>query len=280
MKNYFYILFAILYISCDSDDEVETIVEPFRADVFVNLTTLDGRINNDEEIQIDFIIYDSANQFDFIEYQWVYTSDDTTILGEKNQFQKLIFKRVSDVYSYSYIIPEADLYSLLLIDPDSLFQNDQIDFTWKIFNSTEDLVEENQSEVKIKIDCSIQDDFLTGRYIVESLNNCIIFGCNNNIKEDTILIAKSDEKDHRELPLIYIEIFDFDLKIKFTCSGIYVPSQNIEAGCGGPGVGFKSDQISPFIYEDDSTIKFEFISDYMNECGIRSTEEVTLRKIE
>ena len=151
MRNYLYICLAILYISCDSDDQVATIVEPFRADVFVNFTTLDGRINNDEEIQIDFIIYDSANQFDFIEFKWAYTSDDTTILGEENQLQKMIFKRVSDVYSYSYIIPEADLYSLLLVDPDSLSHNDQIDFTWKIFNSKEDLVQENQSEVNKKI---------------------------------------------------------------------------------------------------------------------------------
>lgn len=283
-----YLLFPFVFIllfSCDSSEsEPFEELEPFKVVVDLNTSILNGHIKDDEEVEISFVVFDSADIFSNLMIEWQYTSNDTIQEVIEVQIDKARFQTSGDSLIFHYLIPEEEFYSLFFANVDSIsvFNNDYFTFQWTVFDGTGMILQNAIATSLIQIKCMVNESFFIGDYLLESEVICTSFsGCtetNTTIEEGPITILRGENPLSRVLPSTFFK-FDVMIELDLICGSVIIPEQHIDISCTD-GIIIKNAMINTLDYSDDSIIKLDFIFDINNDCGVTYEESITLTKIE
>lgn len=270
-------IFLLFLNSCDSSDDEVMVSETFFIESSINSQVLDGFDNNDEFIEVDFIVFNATKRFSYLEAYWQHANGQET--KESIPFRIDLFQLTSngDTLSYTYSINEANLYSLFLNDLDSINRNDQFTLKWSAYGHTSNVIAESDLSLTTMVQCPVVDQFLTGRYFIDSKLDDIGFSSQNLIKEDTVNISTGNDAYSRLVPINFSS-FEVSFSLNLNCNGIIVPEQNIGISCTN-GIFFRSSNVNSIDYLDDNQIRLNFTVDVYNDCGINDEEEIILIKI-
>lgn len=278
MKIVNIICITFLIFGCDPKSSNDIVIKDLSFEVSINPEMLDGNIKNNENVQVNFRIENTPDNFSHIEIAWEHRLGADTFRTGFTQFRSQDFTTEGAIQKYTYFKNEEFIYDLVFPNLDSLTSDSQFELIWIAYDLDDlPIASNNPEDLIISISCDLSDDFLKGEYILQSEATSDFWVKKYLIDNDTIVFTEGSNQNIRSAK---VKVFDLDatLNLVLHCGKIGVSNKPIEVSCGD-GIVFFSESFNPISVDNDNEVVVDFIFDYYNDCGVTQKEQLTLTRI-